>query len=303
MRKVFLLFALFSIVNNTLGQICGIVINDSTKESIPYVNIWVENEENGTSSDINGNFCLNKVSGNKTIIFSAIGFETKKIAASKIGGKVNLEPQIFKLKEVVVSSMEKKRKMVIGRIKKEQVRFYYSCNGHPWIIAKFFPYMAEYHSTPYLKNIVFLTKNEINEAKFNVRLLKPGPNGEPSIPVYNRNIIGVCKKGDKKTLVDISDLHIEFPENGFFVAVEWLVIESNKHEFQYSLNKGSKTKLDAISYEPSFGNEATELEDGWIFNMGKWRKEEKSKKNFIHKSLKRYSNSYKSLAIELTLSN
>ena len=58
------------------AQTKGVVVDESGKP-IPYVNIWVENENIGTTSEENGEFSIN-VSDNKYLIFSAIGYETQR---------------------------------------------------------------------------------------------------------------------------------------------------------------------------------------------------------------------------------
>ena len=48
------------------AQTKGVVVDESGKP-IPYVNIWVENENIGTTSEENGEFSIN-VSDNKVLI-------------------------------------------------------------------------------------------------------------------------------------------------------------------------------------------------------------------------------------------
>ena len=72
MKYLFLI--LFSI--SFFSQTKGIVVDESGKP-IPYVNIWVENENIGTTSEENGAFSIN-VSDNKYLIFSAIGYVTQR---------------------------------------------------------------------------------------------------------------------------------------------------------------------------------------------------------------------------------
>ena len=79
MKKFALLLSLVSIC--IYLQIKGIVLDKSNKP-IPYVNIWVENENIGTTSEENGSFSIHVEDQNKVLIFSALGFETKKVAVS-----------------------------------------------------------------------------------------------------------------------------------------------------------------------------------------------------------------------------
>ena len=56
--KLKLLFILTLSYTFAIGQISGIVKDSISNKVIPYVNIWVEGEEIGTSSDEAGQFFL-----------------------------------------------------------------------------------------------------------------------------------------------------------------------------------------------------------------------------------------------------
>ena len=309
MRK-FLVLTLLLVSNIGYSQLHSVVTDSETKESIPYVNIWVENENVGTTSDEDGSFELD-VDSTRVIVFSAIGYETKHISSDSIQSTLELKQMITELGEVVVrpEKVEKKRdqQLVIGEFKKSKVNSYLVCHGKPWIWARYFEYKEEYEETNFLLKIKLLTQSDIKDSKFNVRLFARNAVGEPEGYIYDGNIVGVAKKGKKVTTVDLSGLNIEFPKEGFFIAVEWLIIEDNKHEYQFTM-EGSKKKHYDISYEPSFGTvPAITNESSWCYSKGKWRKawfKNNSKhKAYDHKSLRHYRDKYQLLAMELFLTN
>ena len=80
------------------AQTKGVVVDESGKP-IPYVNIWVENENIGTTSEENGEFSIN-VSDNKYLIFSAIGYETQR-KISNVLDKIVLTSNAIELNEVI----------------------------------------------------------------------------------------------------------------------------------------------------------------------------------------------------------
>lgn len=296
MKKSFVILLLLS-SNFIFSQLKGVIINSETKEKIPYVNIWVENLSIGTTSNEEGEFSLN-VDNSKTILFSALGFETKKTKSNSIQMIVELKPQITELKEIVVKSKKLTRQLGIGEFEQSKINHYFACGTTPWIAARYFDYKESYNNTPFLKKIRLLTKSDVKDSKFNIRLYGVNENGEPENYIYDENIIGIAKKGKKITEIDISDLNIQFPEKGFFISIEWLIIESNKYEYTYTM-KGSKKKLLGISYEPSIGTIPSETDkNSWIFNQGKWRKVWKN-----NSSIKSYKDKYGLLAIELILTN
>ena len=296
MRKL-LIIAFLLIANFSFSQLKALIIDSETKEGIPYVNIWVKNENIGTTSNEKGEFEL-KIENPKIILFSAIGFETKEISSDLIKNSVELEPLVTELDEVVIKTKKLTKELTIGEFNKNKINFYFACGTKPWITARFFKYENQYKQTPFLKQIRLLTRSDVRDSKFNIRLYSVNENGEPYNSIYDQNIIGIAKKGKKITEIDVSKLNVEFPKNGFFIAIEWLIIEENKHEYKYTM-EGSRKKLEGISYEPAIGIVPAETdENSWIFNQGKWRKVSKNPaKN------KKYGKKYNLIAIELTLTN
>ncbi|MDD7913828.1 carboxypeptidase-like regulatory domain-containing protein [Polaribacter ponticola] len=76
MKKLLAIIILL-VSNLCFSQLKSVIIDSKTKEKIPYVNIWIENENIGTTSNEKGEFEL-EIDSTKNILFSAIGFETKK---------------------------------------------------------------------------------------------------------------------------------------------------------------------------------------------------------------------------------
>jgi hypothetical protein len=72
------------------SQIKGIVLDESNKP-IPYVNIWVENENIGTTSEENGSFSIHVEDQNK-VFFSALVLKPKKV---KFSEAVVLKEKLF----------------------------------------------------------------------------------------------------------------------------------------------------------------------------------------------------------------
>lgn len=296
--KKLLALTILLISNLGFGQLKAVIVNSETKEKISYVNIWIENEDIGTTSNEKGAFEL-KINSSKIILFSAIGFETKRINSDSIKNILELKPIVTELDEVIIKSKKLTQELIIGKFKKTKINYYFSSGIKPWIIARFFDYDKDYDKTPFLKKISILTNSDVKDSKFSIRLYSVNENGAPENYIYDKNIIGIAKKGKKTTEIDISKLNIEFPENGFFIAIEWLIIENNKYEYKYTI-EGSRKKFEGISYEPAIGTIPAETdENSWVFNQGKWRKVWKNSE--LH--LKKYKDKFGLVAIELTLTN
>jgi carboxypeptidase-like protein len=284
---------------NSFSQLQGTVVDLATKEKLPYINIWVENEDIGTTSNEHGEFVLPRVDSHKTIVFTAIGYETKKIKVSSLTNIVELTPVVTSLQEVIVYSKKATTEVTVGAFNKLKINYYFAGNAVPWIVARFFPFKAGYEQTPFLKKIRILTKSDVNEARFNIRFYSVDENGEPEDYIYAQNIYGLAKKRKKIVEIDVSEYNIRFPERGMFIAFEWLIIEQNKYEYIY-YKTGSKKKYKGISYEPSIGAVAVETDqNSWIFLRGKWQKIWRNSDI----DSKRYGDKFSIAAIELTLSN
>lgn len=296
--KGLLVFTCLLVSNLCFGQLRAVIVDMDSKEVIPFVNIWVQNENIGTTSNEKGAFELD-IDSTKIIVFSAIGYQTTKISSDSIQKLLELRPIVTQLNEVIINSKRQSKEFVIGEFKKSEINHYFACGTKPWITARYFKFEEHYDETTFLNKIKLLTHSDIRDSKFNIRLYGVSENGEPEGYIFDENIIGIAKKGKKITDIDLSNLNIEFPKKGFFIAIEWLIIESNKHEYSYTMQDSNK-KLNGVSYEPAVGAvPAVTNENSWLFMKGKWSKIFKNSST----ASKGYKNKYSLLAIELTLTN
>ena len=104
-------------------SISGEIRDSKNNQFLEYVNIGITDKNSGTVSNTKGVFNLvldKKVTPNDTIVFSHIGFETKKILVSQLKSahnKIILDPSENTLKEVVVKFKKPKPKQ-FGRSSK-----------------------------------------------------------------------------------------------------------------------------------------------------------------------------------------
>lgn len=120
-RKIILYLILMGSFFSLSAQnitIKGIVTSSEDGLSLPGANIIVSGTNNGTATDFDGRFTLNKVDTNATLIFSYAGFTSQTIP---VNGKetinIVLKPELSQLTEVVVIGYSKERKVdVTGAI-------------------------------------------------------------------------------------------------------------------------------------------------------------------------------------------
>lgn len=279
MLHKFCLFLLVLTSFSSFSQIKGTIQNSTTKDPIPYVNIWVEEGNIAGSADENGNFSL-QTDTSKTITFSAVGYSNVSIKASEINAVVLMKPQTIQLNEVVIDRSKNPKSIQIGSLKNAKPNYYVANKeGSSWIFANYYSYKAEYENT-YFNTLKLITYSEVKGAIFNIRLYSVNEKGEPGDYLYDDNIICEVKKGTKISTIDLSKYNIRFPENGIFIALEWLTIEKNKYKTitrSRINNDGTRENLKKKDWEinymyaPSFGvAEKYDEYTSWISINGKW---------------------------------
>ena len=269
-KRFLMLLILFGI--SVSAQIKGIVVDEYNKP-ISYVNIWVENENNSTTSEENGEFSINCLP-NKNLIFSALGYEKRTVNASE-SEKVILKSTAVELNEVVIAKRFETREIEIGKVKNET---YQAFDNGPRIDAKFFPYYAKYKKTKYIQKVNFFTDNQLESASFKIHFYSVNDDGSPGEELQKKDFLVSVKKGVKKTFFDVSDFNLKMPKKGIFVGFEKLIIERNKQEKEVV---DSNTKIVTIkkSYFPYVLYNFVEREFIYKFSGGKWNKQTKQDVN------------------------
>jgi len=253
MKDKRLIWIFLAVSQFTFSQIRGVVKDSLSGEPIPFVNIWVENENIATTSEIDGSFFL-ETKPEKNIIFSILGFEKKIIKASQVSN-VFLKPATFDLKEVVILNKKETKQIEIGNIK--NTTFQAFDNG-PKVEAKFFPYDKLYSKTRFIKQVTIFTDSRIDSATIKLHFYKVDKDGAPGEELLTKDYIVALKKGVIKHKFNLSQFDLEFPKNGLFVAYEKLLIESNK--------TGTK-------YQPYVLYNYVERDFFYTFSGGKWNKQ------------------------------
>ena len=255
---------IFLLITSALSaQINGIVVNDKGNP-VPYVNIWVENENIGTTSDQNGIFKIHATS-DKVLIFSSVGYEIRKTAI-KDNDKVILKEAIFRLEELVVSNRKKDKEIEVGDAKK--IHHTQLSGDKPWIYAKLFEYDSTYAATPFLKKIIFFSDSEKKDAKLKIRVFQMN-DSLPANDLLSEDLIVTVKKGMRKNVIDVSKYNLRFPEKGIVIGLEWMIIEENKFSFEY---KEAKKLIKMECYAPSLVLNYSEYVNAFRYSKGKWYK-------------------------------
>lgn len=292
---------LFLLISFSLSaQVNGVVLDSISGKPIAYVNIWVENENIGTTSEENGVFSLD-IKEEKNIIFSALGYETKTIKYTEIK-EVYLKAIVYEMQEIVVSEPKKTKKITINKYKKNKINLYFGAGKQPTILAKKIEYTDQIAEYSYLKEIKFLSLSQIENAKIILRFFEVDIDGKPSNDYIDENILITVEKDQKDNIVNLEKYKINIPKEGLFIAFESIIIKENRYDYEFRIGKeGQELKKDH-NYQPSIGSSPSENNLTFKFIEGKWT-ESKINKFEDSKTMNKYQDKFGELAIELTLTN
>ncbi|WP_309640201.1 carboxypeptidase-like regulatory domain-containing protein [Flavobacterium sp.] len=268
-QKIFLAWLI--LVNITVSaQIKGVVKDSITKEPIPYVNISVENENLGTTSEENGAFTIHVSEKSKNLFFSALGFEKKKIKISK-GMEVYLKSMAYQIDEVVISKRFETRQKEIGETESQILQAF---DNGPRIDTKFFPYFPSYKRTKFIKQVVISTDSKIEEATFKIHFYSVDANGFPGDELLSKDLIVSVSQGVKRTKFNVTKFNLRMPKQGIFVGFEKLIVEKNKLEKTISDPNTNTTQIQK-TYYPFVLYAAQQRDFTFAFLGGKWIKQTK----------------------------
>lgn len=253
-KKITLLLIL---VGSSVGaQIRGVVKDSLTREPIPYVSIWVENETQGTTSEEDGTFYIHPKGESKTLIFSALGYEKVKRRVLSTDKKLEilLPSKSVALKEMVISKWRGTKLKEIGETDNGICQAF---DNAPNIDLKYFPYSKDYKKNKFIKKVSIYTDCRIESASIKLHFYSVDANGFPGEELLQDDYIVSVKKGVGKTNFNISELGLKFPENGIFVGFEKLMIEKNRTDVRFY-------PLVLYNYVPK--------EFVFVYSGGKWQK-------------------------------
>ena len=278
---------------NSTSQIKGVVKDSITGKSIPFVSIWVENENNGTTSEEDGTFSINVSEKSKNLIFSALGYDKKTIKIANTS-EVYLKQIPYELEEIIILKRKETRQIEIGKTDNEILEAF---DNGPRIDTKFFPYLPEYKKTKFIKQVTIFTDSKIDNATIKIHFYNVDSNGFPAEELLGKDFIVSVNKGVNKTAFNITKFNLKMPEKGIFVGFEKLIIESNKME-KIIKNINSNTTQTQKNYYPFVLYNYVERAYFYTFSGGKWNRQTKGNELDSSNKIKIYEP-----AINLILTN
>lgn len=280
---VFLLVISF-VCNGQTFTIEGKVLDQEDDSELPYVNIYVLNHPIGISADSHGffEFVLNNSFINDTLVFSSVGYRSKRIAINSVSnGIIKLNKQVYGIHDIdVFPSTHNGGNLVINRFNKLKCFVQYSPVDGRWIPSRpkeptieafFFPFKDKYSKNNFIKEAwLYMSNYKATPSYFLLRLYKPNEIGKPGNDLVTKPIKVEVSKSHSLLKVDLSMYNLSIDEEGLFVGVELLILDENKHVIK---NKGEEI---ATLYSPYLNYvESSSEEYYWLYSKGIWNKEQK----------------------------
>lgn len=124
-KNLFIFFFFVSINSFTQTHISGTVIDQNTKQPLPFVNIVYHNSKHlGTTTDLDGRFTIHSNQNISDLEFSFMGYQTKKLKTTDLETlknlKVKLKAQAYILQEAKVFGIENPAHRIIKKAVKNR---------------------------------------------------------------------------------------------------------------------------------------------------------------------------------------
>ena len=262
----------------TLGQAAykGNIVNKKTNEKVSFATVGLVIENIGTNADEDGKFVLTAKAGNPndTMTISCVGYETLKIAVSKLPGIIELEERQTMLANFSITS---KVKCVYIKLNDSECgNVSITTRGFQTHVARLFTTTSD---NAILTEVEVCKSNPIFENHktiFRLRFYDMDTiTKAPSTELCNE-IIEV-KTSSKTTNVNVEKYKISIPNKNFFVAVEWLKIPYNENVEKVTSDGKKEVR---VTYRPNIsctnalhGNNHREVREYAVWGLGyqnKW---------------------------------
>ena len=141
---------------------------------------------------------------------------------------------------------------MLGGFKKSEIKKHsFGQPQFPYILARYFPGENYARQKVVLLEIRVPTESKIAGAKMNLRIYDKDSSGTPGQLLHQEPISFEVKKGFAINKLELSKYKIVLPPEGFFVAFEWLIIESNKYYYDLLDPETNEIKRKAhLTYQP-----------------------------------------------------
>jgi hypothetical protein len=226
MEKFVIIISLW-FISLSLATAQTTIIDPETKQPIPFVQVVNLRAKSGILSDENGVFTLPSTEKSDTIVFSCIGYETKKIIAQNIDKQVFISPKALVLSEAIVRPT-RTDKVFINKNKKSTNSYYSSGEGKIGSeITRLIP--TDCRGCVLTKVSLYFGIVSTKGAKVRLHVYDyDAENDCPGKELLQNNIfITSMGKKNKWIDIDLSGQQIKLKQDKIVVGIEFLIGDAN----------------------------------------------------------------------------
>ena len=209
-------------------QVKGIIVDKDTKEPLPFTSIGLKNEQIGALSNEHGVFSVPAPMQNTadSLIVVALGYARRAVLVKRGVAVANLTIEVPKraveLGNVVVKAGKIKNLGLGSRTDNPGEGM---IQGLPGSQYAFFVKNDKNKRLGSVRTVSFyIGENGFPREPFRVRIYKADGNyNAPNPDLLTENVVVSAARGGDWYTIDLSTYNIAAPEEGFFVAMEWIV--------------------------------------------------------------------------------
>lgn len=222
----FIFILLYPLMLFSQGKtLTGIITDEYTDKTIPYVNVVYLKKNYGVASHIDGRFELEKLANLSLVKISAIGYRDTIINIDTLHNIIiALKPEAFGLPEVIVTrkKIRKYTKKLIGYYSHRNNSIYKMGLGNQ--VAILIQDKSEIGSC--IEKVKYRIKKDKRykcHAYHRIRIFSNDKTSTmPQKDIINDNIILNPMDFGKTVEVDISKYNLQLPKDGVWVCIEWI---------------------------------------------------------------------------------
>ena len=237
MYRSLLYFALFLLLLPTLAHaqtaaapvlLGGHIVDKETKEPLPFTSVSLHDEQTGALSNEFGVFQLPAPTKNAqdSLVIMALGYKHMAILVKRGQAQTNLVIEVPRM-AIALSNVTVKG----GKVKNLGLGATASrpgeglMQGQPGSQCAFFIKNDKNRRLGNIRSVSFyIGENGFPREPFRVRIYKADGNyNAPNTDILTQNVVVSSPAGGQWYTVDLTSYNVVAPEEGFFVAMEWIV--------------------------------------------------------------------------------
>ena len=220
--------AIVPLANAQKMEIKGVIIDKDTKEPLPFTSVGLKNEQIGALSNEHGQFVVPAPTQNTadSLVVVALGYGRRAVLVKRGVAVASLTIELPK-RAVALGNVTVKAGKVknLGLGSRSDDPGEGMIQGLPGSQYAFFVKNEKKKRLGNVRTVSFyIGENGFPREPFRVRLYKADGNyNAPNTDLLTENVVVSAPQGGQWYTVDLTPYNIIAPEEGFFVAMEWVV--------------------------------------------------------------------------------